>query len=73
MTNYDKTKRKKYPALRRLTYGRALLSTRITFQPEDEEVVAFLESAPQGKVAAAVRELVRAGFRARWKQEAKRD
>ncbi len=71
MTNYGATKQKKYPALRRLTYGRALLSTRITLQPEDEELIAFLDSAPSGKVAASVRELMRAGFQARRKQKAK--
>ncbi len=48
-----------------------VVSARITFMREDKEILALIRAAPSGKVAATIRELVRAGFRARRKQQAK--
>ncbi len=47
-----------------------VVSARITFMREDKEILALIRAAPRGKVAATIRELVRAGFQARRKQEA---
>ncbi len=49
--------------------GAVVLSARITFLPQDKEIIAVIEAAPRGKVAVIIRELVRAGFRARRQQE----
>ena len=48
-----------------------VVSARITFMREDHEILTLIRAAPSGKVAATLRELVRAGFQARRKQQAK--
>lgn len=56
---------------KRLQYhngGAVVLSARITFMREDEAIIALIEAAPNGKVAATIRELAQDGFRARRKR-----
>ncbi len=50
-------------------YGAVVLSARITLLPQDKEIIAVIEAAPRGKVAAIIRELMRDGFRARRQRE----
>ncbi len=55
--------------LQQRAYGAVVLSARITFLPQDKEIIAMIEAAPRGKVAAIIRGPVREGFRARRQRE----